>query len=210
MTNEGQEIKLKDIKEGDQILGGNGKPVTVSKVWDVHLPEKMFAIEVDDDSIIQASANHLWYIETALDHQEVRPRIKRGRRLLGKLPTGTEAGLLTLANDEEPFEVYLDEVIEIFDFIEDQEALGRICLRIGEALGHVAEDTIRQQDLLTEELIDETVKKGYDGRLFAQQLLSLSSKKHARKWPLVAGRVVTTQQLADFYSEEEIPTARLL
>lgn len=56
-----------DLKPGDRIVGSDGQPITVTDVYEKHIPEKMYEIEMEDGEIIQASGNHLWYCETNSD-----------------------------------------------------------------------------------------------------------------------------------------------
>lgn len=56
-----------DLKVGDQLLGSDGKPTTVTAVYDKHYPDRMFEVEMEDGTIVQASGNHLWYSETTQD-----------------------------------------------------------------------------------------------------------------------------------------------
>lgn len=60
-------VNFGNLKPGDRIVGSDGKPVTVTNVYEKHLPKKMFELEMEDGKVIKASGNHLWYCETELD-----------------------------------------------------------------------------------------------------------------------------------------------
>lgn len=59
-----------ELKRGDKLVGSDGKTTTVTKVYDKHIPKKMYLIEMEDGEVIKASGNHLWYCETDLDVAE--------------------------------------------------------------------------------------------------------------------------------------------
>lgn len=76
MDNTNEEIKYKtelkkfgDLVPGDQIIGANGKPVTVTAAYEKHIPKVMYEIEMEDGEVVQASGNHMWYCETELDEK---------------------------------------------------------------------------------------------------------------------------------------------
>jgi hypothetical protein len=202
--------RLGDIQEGDRVMGSDGLPATVTRAHGEHLPQRMFEIEFDDGGKIEASGNHLWYIETQEDRRGLRKRMKLAQKILKDLPAEVEEGLSELAQSEGEEELYLDEMIEVLALEVDGEIINGICVRIAEALGHVAEDTLTHQDLLTGSTIEEFFHRSYDGRLFAQQVLALRDPKLRKTWPVVGGRVVTTQQLFDFYDDENIPLVKPL
>ena len=60
-------VKFGDLKPGDKLVGSDGEITEVVKVYDKHIPEKMYEIEMEDGEVIQASGNHLWYCETNSD-----------------------------------------------------------------------------------------------------------------------------------------------
>lgn len=56
-----------DLEPGDQLINSDGKPTTVTAVYDKHIPDKMFELEMEDGQVVKASGNHLWYCETDID-----------------------------------------------------------------------------------------------------------------------------------------------
>lgn len=58
-----------DLKPGDKLIGSDGKHTEVTKVYDKHIPDKMYEIEMEDGEVIQVSGNHLWYCETDEDEK---------------------------------------------------------------------------------------------------------------------------------------------
>jgi hypothetical protein len=198
-----------ELKKGDMIFGSDG-PTTIVTAYDAHLPETMFQLEMETGEIIKASGNHLWYIETDEDPSMVRARKVTGRRLLKNMPPKVEKELLTMANSKEKEDFGLWEFHEILYFIEDAESRARILNRIAASLGHVAEETITYEDIATGENLDGGTLKTYDGCRFAQQLLAISSRKWAKHWPVIVGRVVTTTDLANFYPGAKLPVLEKL
>lgn len=55
-----------ELVPGDRIVGSDGQPVTVTDVYEKHIPDRMYEIEMEDGEVVQASGNHLWYCES--DH----------------------------------------------------------------------------------------------------------------------------------------------
>ena len=74
--------KFGDLKPGDVIVGKNGEPTTVVEVYDEHIPERMFEIEMDNGTTIKASGNHMWYVETDFDYVYHRERRSKGKKAL--------------------------------------------------------------------------------------------------------------------------------
>lgn len=59
--------QLKDIQDGDRIIGSDGKAVTVLKAHEIHFPERAYDIKFRSGDIINAGGEHLWTIQTAHD-----------------------------------------------------------------------------------------------------------------------------------------------
>lgn len=62
-------VNFGDLVSGDRIIGSDGQPTTVTDVYEKHLPESMYEIEMEDGEVVQASGNHLWYCETNIDEK---------------------------------------------------------------------------------------------------------------------------------------------
>lgn len=60
-------VDFGDLQPGDNIVGSDGLPVQVTDVYEKHLPETMYEIEMEDGEVVQASGNHMWYCETNID-----------------------------------------------------------------------------------------------------------------------------------------------
>ena len=54
--------KLKDIVDGDILVGQNGQPTTVVKAHEIQLPKKAYSIEFSNGETIRAGGEHLWTI----------------------------------------------------------------------------------------------------------------------------------------------------
>ena len=207
-TLEGAESELVtfgELVEGDVILGPDGSPVAVTRAYDPHLPERMYELELEDGTTIQASGSHLWYVEPASDLLAHGLRLKEARRLLKPKDWREEA--LTVAEAEEPYEIALSDLMNFFDFIKDERSRYFLLVRVLESLGPIVEEEVIREDYLTGELVDSAVEKVYDARRVFQQLLSLTGDRtYRRRWPVVVGRVVTTDVLFHRYPEANIPT----
>jgi len=199
--------KLSEIKPGDRIIGKNGKPVTVTDAYDPHIPEKTYEITLDNGSIIKASGNHLWYIETEIDKELHYLRVKEAKKTLKNLPKESIQLLLNVANSEDEVETSLIDMVYLVGGEKDNK-IQNLTVRIAESLGHIAETNLSYSDLDTYEEIE--IQKGfrtYDARQFCQQMLSLTGKRQYRKkWKVIIGKVVNTEQLLLLGENINIPT----
>lgn len=194
-----------ELEEGDRILGPDGQPVTVTRAYDAHVPQRMYELELEDGTVVQASGNHLWYIEPSEDRLAHSDRLKRARRLLKGHKDWHEEALF-VATAQEPYEIGLEDLMNFFDFIEDYNERYYLLLRVAESIGHVAEEETSYQDFFTGEQTNPSFEKVYDARRFYQQLLSLTGeRKYRKRWPVILGRVVTTDTLFHRYPDADIP-----
>lgn len=92
-----------NLKPGDRIIGSDGQLVTVTDVYEKHIPKTMFEIEMEDGEVIQASGNHLWYCETNIDKKN-----KDEYRRLAEY---------FFANNEIPSKLEEDELFPLQDMI---------------------------------------------------------------------------------------------
>jgi len=199
--------KFGDLAPGD-VLIGSGEPVTVVKVYDEHLPETMWEIELDDGSVIKASGNHLWYCETKLDWELHALRKKDGKRLLKNATIQAIELLETTAEKEESVETRLIDMVTLLQAASNKELLYAI-ERVADSIGHVAENSMKFEDLTGEGEEEEKIRS-YDGRLFAQQLLSLTGKRKYKKYRLVVGSIMTTDAMMELGESVEIPVTNIL
>lgn len=198
-----------DLVEGDIILGPNGEHVPVVRAYDEHMPETMYEIETEDGSIIKASGNHLWYVETSFDYSYHRARKRENRRIFGKLNSEIIANLEGISSSEDEIETGLADMVALCEFdFNDRKAVAAL-ERIASSIGHIAETSTKYEDFLTgeEQLSDLNPVRSYDAKLFTQQILSATGKrKYRKKFPLVIGRVVTTEEMVNLEDFDlEIP-----
>lgn len=97
-------VKFGDLKPGDKLIGVGGQPVEVTDVYEKHIPESMYEIEMEDGEVVQASGNHLWYCETNID---VKNRDEY-KRLAEKF----------FANNEVPNKLVEDELFPLQDMVQ--------------------------------------------------------------------------------------------
>jgi len=200
-------IKFGDLQDGDIIRGANGEPLVVKKGYDTHIPETMYEIESDDGKTIKASGNHLWYIETSNDYSLHRQRRISGRKIVKELNEEAVKLLVETAESDDEIETSVADMIELIGSRKDSEVVNMI-VRIAESLGHIAENSSEMSDIHTGEVI-KSDNRTYDAKLFAQQILSMMGRKMQKRWPLIVGRVVTTEQLVNFYEDAELPVMRM-
>lgn len=197
-----------DLVEGDVVRGANGQEVVITKAYAEHIPDKMYEIELEDGTIIKASGNHLWYIETDMDYALHRKRRQDGKRLLKNLSKDALDLLIESAGYEVTTETALMDMVTLADAEENRETIQAL-VRIAESIGHVAENNTSFEDMDTGESVDSTTLRTYDAKIFSQQILSLAgNKSYKKRWPLIVGRVVTTEEMVNFYSDADIPVMR--
>lgn len=192
-----------ELEAGDMIRGTSG-PTTVTQVYKEHTPDSMYRIAFDNGKEIEASGNHLWYIETSLDRQLHKRRVKKFRKLFSPLSEELERELKSILALNTIAETALIDVIELMQSYESKEKINAL-IRIAESIGPVAEEDSEAQDLLTGDSIRTEGIRLYDAKRFVQQIFALSSKAWEKKWPIMVGKVVTTEYLATLALHVEIP-----
>lgn len=60
---------LRDIVDGDMVVGKNGKPTKVIKAHEIHFPERAYDITFESGETIKAGGEHLWTITTGNDRK---------------------------------------------------------------------------------------------------------------------------------------------
>lgn len=199
-----------DLKEGDVIRGSKGEPVRVTRAYDEHIPEKMYEIETENDVIVKASGNHLWYVETTIDRALHRERKKKGKKLFSKLSPEIIESLVFVAENEEPVETSLMDMVSLVEG-ENNDEVVKSLVRIAESLGHIVEENVKYENLLTGETEYMETIRAYDARLFCQQILSLTGRKeYKKKYPLIVGSVINTEKMFELYKMIDIPVMRML
>lgn len=204
MTDSIKTKKFRELVEGDFIVGSSGAPVRVKSVYEEHVPERMFRLEFTGGKTIEASGNHLWYVETSLDKSLHRKRLRDWKKLFGELSPEDEEDLLFVAEMEGQAETALSAMIEFMRAEEDPEKW-RAVVRVAESIGPVMEESASMEDLYSGDSVSKAELRLYDGPRFTQQLLALWSKKHRRRWPVIVGRVMTTLEIANSSLSIELP-----
>lgn len=200
--------RFDELEPGDIIQGTNDKLVSVVTAYDEHIPETMWEIEIDDGSFIKASGNHLWYCETQIDRELHHLRKKGGKRLLKDLTPQALNLLEESASKEEIVETRLIDMIVLTQASSNPE-LTRAIVRIADSIGHIAENTFTEKDLLEEGDQEDTIRS-YDARLFAQQILALTGQRKYRKYHLIVGSIMTTDQMIELGDMVDIPVTTML
>ena len=188
-----------DLEVGDVVRAPNGKETELTQAYDEHTPETMYEVETGSGDTVLASGNHLWYVETSLDLSLHHDRRKNGKKFFGNLSEEVIAELLKVAEYEsdEEIETSLIDIITLLGVTGDREATSTI-VRVAESIGPIAENNTKNVDLYLDEEIFTTTVRGYDAKRFTQQILSLTGKRaYKKRWPLLVGRVVTTEQMVE-------------
>lgn len=193
-----------EVRPGDLLNSPTG-PTEVLRVHEEHVPKSMYRLEFDGGQVIEASGNHLWYIETSLDRSLHRRRIKEGKKLLKDMDAEVEETLLQMAEDIEITEAKLTQMMQLLGVKRDDSERVQLLVRVASSIGHIVDEKITLQDMGTGVEEEGEFIRLYDGNLFAQQILALRDRKYRRRWPLIVGSVVTTEQMSRLALEVEIP-----
>lgn len=204
-----------DLQAGDKIIGPKGEEFTIKHAYVEHVPEKMYELILDDGTsegvLIKASGNHLWYIEPEEDKIAHSTRLQNSKKLL----TGIEAdnsGWVEEAlsvldmNEYSQYEMAFDDFYNFFDFIVNENDRYFLVKRVLDSIGHIVEESNVNRDLVSGEEQLGGMEKLYDAQRAFKQFLSLTGvKEYRKKWPVIVGRVVTTDEIFEKYPDTEIP-----
>lgn len=200
--------RFEELVEGDMVLGSHGQPVTVTKAYDVHVPESMWEIELENGTVLKASGNHLWYCETQLDWELLALRKRTAKKLLSRVSSKKLALLEDTATKTQPVETRLVDMVTLLQAAQEPKLL-EVIVRVAEAIGHVSENTVTLEDLNGEGAVSETIRT-YDARVFAQQLLKLTGLRRYRHYELIVGSVMSTEDMVSMQETVHIPLVRML
>lgn len=197
-----------ELSEGDKIMGSNGEWVTITKAYKNHIPQRSYEIGMEDGTVITASGNHLWYIETDMDKSLHSARIRESKKILKGLIKEEIALLESYAfNDTKiGFDLSFKDAVDTLDANKNR-SLQFLIKRVLESIGPISENNYHQVDIETMKDSGQVKVQGYDAQKFAQQVLSLTGKRtYTKKWPVIVGRVVTTDELVYLAHQADIPT----
>lgn len=197
-----------ELEEGYLVKGPNGNWVEVSKSYEHHVPDSgTYELEFENGVKIEASGNHLFYVETENDILSHGLRVKEAKKILKDLTAEEISYLEEYAYNDSmvDFEIDLDYIGGLLDFASKPERMNLV-LRCAQSIGPVAEDHYHQVDIATSELADTVTIPSYNATLLAQQILRLTGKRKYRKWKVVVGRVVTVEEIVHVYDQVDIPT----
>lgn len=199
-------VRFGDLQPGDKVFTPDGKPVVI-ETFDAHMPERMFEIVFDDDTVLNVSGNHLWYVEHDSDVQDFARRCRLSRRTLRKvLSSDTVAALEELAEEPQEKVMSLAEFLDLLT-VTPSDQLVSVVARIAESVGVVEEHTYTMRDFETETDGDSTMIEMYSSARLAQQTLLLyNRRKYQPKYgKIYKGKVVKTTQLVYMYDMVSIP-----
>lgn len=76
--------KMREIEEGDQVIGADGKPAEVLGVFPQGVKE-MYRVVFDDDTEVKCSGDHMWTVQTISDRARKKERVLKTLDMLGKI-----------------------------------------------------------------------------------------------------------------------------
>lgn len=200
--------RFDELVEGEFVTGSDGKPTMIVKAHDIHEPKEMFKLTFEDakgvHKTIEASGNHLWYVETSLDRSMHSQRLRNGIKLLKYLPKSVILDLHDVALNGSEYDTALIDMVELLK-AHDNPAVINLIVRVAESIGPVSEENTVMEDLATGASLTESLVRFYHASLFAQQLLALSDRKLRKRWPVIVGQVMTTSQLTRLSFDINIP-----
>jgi DNA replication protein DnaC len=166
-------VKLKDLKEGDQLFDEQGNICNITKLHPIDLSSESYRITFDDDTIVDACADHLWLTHTR-DSRKNRqyPSIKSTKLILQTLRVG---GKQNIANHS----IQCSRPINYpkKDLLIDPYVLG--CW-LGD--GSSNDGSIECADI---EILNEIEKSGYPIHLYKSSIATLSKSCHYRIGDLI-------------------------
>lgn len=193
-----------ELVPGDVLQGPDGTAITTTRVYDEHLPKRMFELTLDDGRTVQAGDTHLWYVVLEDDWALLAGRKKAVRKGIKKLPASMKSLLNELARADGIVELSYSGLLNSLGVDHESEFGGQI-ERVLEAIGPIVEETHESRDLLSDELVDTGMVAIYDASMAARQLLSLSGDRYwKKKSPALPGRVVDTLELLRLSETEEV------
>lgn len=195
-----------ELQESDWVIGSSGEPVMITKAYDLHIPNRMFEIQMDNGVIIEASGSHLWYVETNEDYSHHKSRIKKASKTFRGLCDESVELLHEMAKTgyDDTIEIEIEGFLQCFAEREKPGFEDEV-IRIAQSIGPVSENTYIGQDIQTdeEELIGTVY--GYNGKLMARQILAMRDRRYRRRNPIIVGKVINTVELMDIYRYADIP-----
>lgn len=83
-------IKLKDLKEGDQLFDEQGNICSVKKLHPINLSPEAYQITFDDQTKVDACADHLWLTYTKKERKTNKGSVKKTKDIFLSLKIGNE------------------------------------------------------------------------------------------------------------------------
>lgn len=150
----GETKKLKDIADGDVIIGSNGKGTTVTKAHQIEYPKQAYELRFSNGEIVKGGGEHLWTVKVTKPH----------RRKLEKWHTVD--GDTLYAYLEQGYTVHIPRISRI-DMQNNQELLiDPYCLGAWLGDGSSAGARFVSED---KEIVDRFSKAGFEVKLAAKQ-----------------------------------------
>lgn len=186
------EKTINTIQKNEKIEGSD-KETVVTDVYEVHTPERMYEITLENGETIKCSGNHLWYAETNIDREN-----KEHYKKVAQMYFNDSPNLELLEKD---IICSLDDVIKLMcttDYHKDY------ILRVCNSIGNVAVDKTKWY---TGENLTE-YSHSTDLDLYSINDILKFIQKHGRALKgeeyFYFGQVYTTDILFNSFSPEEI------
>jgi hypothetical protein len=84
-------VKLKNLKQGDQLFDENGNICNVIKLHPIDYNPESYQITFDDGTIVKACADHLWltWDKKARKNKNIKPKVRTTKEIFSSLKTNT-------------------------------------------------------------------------------------------------------------------------
>lgn len=119
-----QVINFGDLNPGDEIVGSDGELTEITDVYDKHIPDRMYELEMEDGQVFKASGDHLWYSETEIDEKNKEEYIRLAKEFFDN------HGSPKPIKEDKHYELY--EIVSLFgDDIPTRLFIEKACRSLG-------------------------------------------------------------------------------
>lgn len=199
---------FENVTVGDVLAGPDG-PVTVTDVYDLHLPKDCFELVTEKGDTVVVSGSHLFYVITDDALSKHRKRCREAKRVLKDIGSECEEMLTYMAQRTVPVMERAVSIDYMADYIGDSDEMKAVLRRIARSIGPVIEEHQTRVDLFDDAVytVDEYL---YDSKLFAQQVLGLyAPRRYRKRYPVLVGEVMNAYELSTIYPQADLPEVKM-
>lgn len=189
---------MDELKVGDKLVGPDDTVTTIKTVYDEHIPDRMYSIEMEDGEVIECSGTHLWYTETKSDKKNRR----RYRKLAKAYFKNNELPELETVNGDSmisayPIEIMMDKLSNDED---EREFIKLVCESLGPTYSTPMEHYDNYFEIIEEELI-----YSYSYNDIIKFLTNMKLSVMNNEGYFFFGKVRSTDEIFNTYEEVNIP-----